>query len=326
MSVLKVLFFLALCLCLGVSLSTSSVLLRDTETTALAGMSSDPNDIEFHLYPNPSNVGDSDKLIFNDINSIKNSRFDTTKRTIFYSSGFLQNRTSDQAIKDAYLRAGFGSSSNIIVIDWGKLSGNTSPIPEFFAELHIAALYNAAKNNAEVVGRRLQEMISFLIENGQISGADKIHIVGQSLGAHVAGFAGLYIRQETGKMIGRITGTDAAAQLFQGVHIDKRLDASDAIFVDAIHTNEGGYGYSGPFATADFFVNGGKAPQPGCDGTESFCSHNMAVTFFAKSIMDQSLRACETNVCAEGTGTVQFGQYCPTSVKGSFYINTTPDY
>jgi hypothetical protein len=62
--------------------------------------------------------------------------------------------------------------------------------------------------------------------------------------------------------------TDAAAQLFQGVNRDKRLDETDASFVDTIHTNDGGYGYSGPYGTADFFINGGKAPQPGCDGSQ----------------------------------------------------------
>jgi hypothetical protein len=310
------------CVLALVHISSQASINSDASTNA--DVSTDPNDVEFHLYSNPANPTESEVLIFNDIESVKKSKYNPALRTIFYTSGFLQNRHTDQAIKDAYLRAGFTTSANVILVDWGKLSGSVNPPT---SDLGAALLYPTVKANVDVVGDRIADFITFLSNNGQLlAGPDNVHLVGQSLGAHIMGMAGKLFRDANGKPIGRITGTDAAAQLFQGVSKDKRLDASDATFVDTIHTNDGGYGYEGPYGTCDFFVNGGKAPQPGCDGTQSYCSHNMAVAFFAKSIIDTSVRAFACDVCSEGAEEYSFGEYVSKQMQGSYYVTTTSEY
>jgi len=312
-----------------VALSFQSVVRSAAEEEASGGeiansdVSNNPNDVEFYLYPNAANVLDYDKLVYNNINSITNSRYNPSKNLIIYTSGFMQNFTTDQEIKNAYLTAGFASSSNIIVVDWGKLSGNKAKIPAYFVDLFIVNLYAKVKDNVDVVGGRIYEFIRFLQNNGKLAaGPQNVHIVGQSMGAHIAGAAGRDYQRATGVQIGRITGTDAAGPLFQGISTDKRLDASDAVFVDSLHTNDGGYGYSGAFADADFFVNGGKAPQPGCDGTETFCSHNMAVAYYAKSIIDPSLRGTSLTDSSH----IEFGHFTPTHARGSYNVETTPFY
>jgi len=292
------------------------------ETQAMEGVSKDPNDIEFYLYSNPAKPTEGTLLKLNDLSSIVNSKYDPSKRLIIYSSGFLQNHTTDQAVKDAYLSAGFASSANIIVVNWGKLSGNRAPFPATGVELYVIRLYAAAKDNVNIVGRRVQEFLTFLDNNGQLgAGTQNVHLVGQSLGAHVSGMVGLYFRQVSGKDIGRITGTDPAGPLYQGVLKSVRLDASDATFVDIIHTNAGGYGYNGNIGTVDFLVNGGKAPQPGCgDGTDDFCSHNLAVVYYAKSILDTSIRGFNNN------GEIQFGEYVPPTASGEYTVEISPEY
>lgn len=45
-----------------------------------------------------------------------------------------------------------------------------------------------------------------------------------------------------------------------------RLEKSDAQFVDIIHTSGGIYGYRMSHGHADFYPNGGRPPQPGCEG------------------------------------------------------------
>ena len=80
------------------------------------------------------------------------------------------------------------------------------------------------------MGRYVAEFIAFLISEG--SSYDNFHILGASLGAHVAGYVGFYTR---GKLA-RITGLDPSGPLFHSVPASDRLDPSDAKFVDVIHT------------------------------------------------------------------------------------------
>lgn len=68
---------------------------------------------------------------------------------------------------------------------------------------------------------------------------------------------------------------------------DERLDASDADYVDAIHTCGGLVGQLEPYAAVDFYPNSGKAPQPGCGGLITMvesCSHGRAWVYWRESI------------------------------------------
>lgn len=90
-----------------------------------------------------------------------------------------------------------------------------------------------------------------------------VHLLGHSLGAHVAGFVGYKF---IGK-IGRITGMDPARPDFEVPILREskdRLDPSDAVFVDVIHTCAGTVGFVRPIGHADFYPNGGSFRQPGC--------------------------------------------------------------
>lgn len=43
------------------------------------------------------------------------------------------------------------------------------------------------------------------------------------------------------------------------------LTAADAMFVDVIHTDGGNFGFPNPLGHVDFYPNGGKPIQPGCN-------------------------------------------------------------
>lgn len=65
------------------------------------------------------------------------------------------------------------------------------------------------------------------------------------------------------RKISRITGLDPAMPGFTTVSAENKLDASDADFVDVIHTNAFFQGAVEPSGHVDFYINGGVI-QPGC--------------------------------------------------------------
>lgn len=104
--------------------------------------------------------------------------------------------------------------------------------------------------------------IEFLGSETQVS-FDNIHILGHSLGAHVAG----YISNNMPRKVGRITGLDPAGPAFETPYLkdtEERLDVADANFVDIIHTCAGSLGFLRPIGHVDFYPNGGTFRQPGC--------------------------------------------------------------
>ena len=85
-----------------------------------------------------------------------------------------------------------------------------------------------------------------------------------------------YYMTAAGGRLGRITGLDPSGPLFYSVGDRDRLDSTDAQFVDIIHTAGYWVGFTRPTGHVDFFPNQGRAPQPGCEGSESLdlsCSH-----------------------------------------------------
>lgn len=113
---------------------------------------------------------------------------------------------------------------------------------------------------------------------------NSIHIIGHSLGAHAAGFAGSYaqtgqVSRITGKLMTTIKvliifncllifhiGLDPAEPTFERAGPEQRLDPTDANFVDVIHTCGGTLGMLSSLGHVDFYPNGGMAFQPGCNG------------------------------------------------------------
>lgn len=184
---------------------------------------------------------------------LRNSAFDPRLETKLFVHGFLQiSKAPDypmRTIKDAFLSAG---DFNVIVIDWA--SGSKYD-------------YIQATSNTRVVGLEIARLITLLQQAHGVT-AESFHIFGHSLGSHVAGYAGQKLRS-----LGRITGLDPAEPFFEGMSPLVRLDPSDAVFVDAIHTDGKrfavpfplvGYGMIEPVGHIDFYPNGGVT-QPGCE-------------------------------------------------------------
>lgn len=163
-------------------------------------------------------------------------------------------------LNSAFLQTNYGA--NIVVIDWGKLSTPTGPTPYIY--------YNLAAANVPPVANRTAEFIVFLKRIEALNSTADVQIIGFSLGAHVAGLAGKIVNSTLKTPLARVTGLDPASPAFQTNPPSKRLDKTDATFVDVYHTNQGVKGIIGLLGHVDFFPNGGGPFQPGCSNLTNF--------------------------------------------------------
>ncbi|KAL3868057.1 hypothetical protein ACJMK2_040895 [Sinanodonta woodiana] len=219
------------------------------------------------------NEGDTlfQTLLVEDAMSITNSNFDHAKRTKMVVHGFRSSGLESwmMRMKNELLKAG---DFNVILIDWAN-GANVS--------------YNQATVNTRVVGAVIAKLITVLKEQAGANPED-FHIIGHSLGAHISGYAG-----ERLPNLGRITGLDPAALNFENKNKMVRLDPTDAIFVDVIHTDGRsilllGLGMFEAVGHADYYPNGGLV-QPGCMtlnifGNNPVCRHLRAYEYFIESI------------------------------------------
>lgn len=89
-------------------------------------------------------------------------------------------------IRDGLLR---NFDCNVILVDW--YTGSLPP-------------YVQAAGNTRLVGVMIAELIKFLISKAQ-SSVELFHVVGFSLGSHIAGYCGTRLKKE-GLILERITG------------------------------------------------------------------------------------------------------------------------
>uniref|UniRef100_A0A8C1XCD6 Lipoprotein lipase n=1 Tax=Cyprinus carpio TaxID=7962 RepID=A0A8C1XCD6_CYPCA len=178
-------------------------------------------------------------------------------------------------------------TANVIVVDW--LSR---------AQQH----YLTSAGYTKLVGRDVAKFVNWL--QAEIDYPwEKLHLLGYSLGAHVAGIAGLLTKHK----VNRITGMDPAGPSFEYADAQSTLSPDDALFVDVLHTNTRGspdrsIGIQRPVGHIDIYPNGGTF-QPGCDlqntvlmvatsGLRNMdqivkCSHERSIHLFIDSLVNQ---------------------------------------
>ncbi|XP_078268959.1 pancreatic lipase-related protein 2-like [Rhinoraja longicauda] len=219
--------------------------------------------------------------------TIESSNFDQTKKTRFVVHGYI-DKGEESWLSDMCKEMFQVEDVNCICVDWVRGS---------------RTLYDQAVNNVRVVGAEIAYLIEVLEKHFNYDRSET-HIIGHSLGSHIAGEAGKRIPG-----IGRITALDPAKPFFKGTPIEVKLDRSDALFVDVIHTNGAplipyaGFGLLEPLGHLDFYPNGGEF-MPGCDkniistiidingiweGTRNFaaCNHLRSYKYYTESIRNK---------------------------------------
>lgn len=217
--------------------------------------------------------------------SLAKCSFNVTSKTFIIVHGWTTTGLMESWIDDMVTALRKQEAhANVIVINWLERAHQ---------------LYTTAVNNSEIVGKEVALLIDWLQQVTDLP-LEKLHLIGYSLGAHVAGFAGKAALNK----IGRITGLDPAGPMFEGVDPDKRLSPDDADFVDVLHTFAFGtlgvsIGIEQPIGHIDVYPNGGSF-QPGCGlhnvinaiangnlGNVVYCEHERSVHLFVDSILNQ---------------------------------------
>ncbi|KAM8874745.1 lipoprotein lipase isoform 2-T2 [Spinachia spinachia] len=178
-------------------------------------------------------------------------------------------------------------TANVVVVDWLDSAQNH---------------YTVAAKNTRGVGHEVARFIDWIVETTNVP-LENLHLIGYSLGAHVAGFAGSHATHK----VGRITGLDPAGPDFEGERAHRRLSPDDARLVDVLHTFARGslglsIGIQQPVGHIDIHPNGGGF-QPGCDLRGALekiadlglfaitdavkCEHERSVHLFIDSLLNE---------------------------------------
>ncbi|CAH1990234.1 unnamed protein product [Acanthoscelides obtectus] len=225
-----------------------------------------PNDdITFYLYTKRQPQTAESVILGSRLleSNLRDTHFDPRKPTKIIIHGYNSDMDLSALveIRKEYLKT---QDNNIFTVDWSPLAqGPCYP----------GALWNI---------RHVGKCSAQLVERIREFGAEDIHVIGFSLGAHVANFLAISLRPY---LLPRITGLDPALPGFVTANTDEKLDKSDAHFVDVYHTNAFMQGKAEESGHVDFYVNGGVL-QPGCWAEPRFfaCNHHRAPIYFAESI------------------------------------------
>uniref|UniRef100_A0A1A9WS72 Lipase domain-containing protein n=1 Tax=Glossina brevipalpis TaxID=37001 RepID=A0A1A9WS72_9MUSC len=219
----------------------------------------------------------------------------------------------------------FQPGHHICIVDWGNLSQN---------------YYKAATGSIFEVGVTVAAIVESLEAINPCFSRRNVTIVGFSLGAHAAGFAGSLLNGE----LEQIIALDPAAPMFTIPAIvapKYRLDENDAGFVQVLHTSSGTLGTSLKCGHADFYPNGGTVPQPNCWHLNQIsemrntisCSHSTAAIFFEQSLNSDypfigihcdSYKDFVNDLCAYNR-LGRFGVHSQQLNHGNFYFITKPE-
>ncbi|XP_050442779.1 pancreatic lipase-related protein 2-like isoform X4 [Adelges cooleyi] len=236
------------------------------------------NPIESFILFTRKNLEEGQILEVNSSETITNSNFQPKKPTKLIIHGYISNADAQWMItmKNELLK---NSNSNVILVQWSSWTD-----------------YDTATRKTKDVGHEVANLINTL---GELVGLElkNVHLIGHSLGAHAAGFAGKKLQGQ----VGRITGLDPAGPKFEKANPTDRLNHTDAQFVDVIHTGATsifGNGIIVPCGHVDFYPNGGKK-QPGCVPSnkndvigimgELVCDHLRVQDLFTESINSKNL-------------------------------------
>jgi len=208
-------------------------------------------------------------------------------------TGSVKNAVWVADMVQKILRADQQQNLGIMAVDWKKGANFDW---KSLLKGKVTGPYLQAAANTRYVGVAIKRIVE------QMDPGVTIHCIGHSLGAHVCGFLGQAVKEDTkyGKpILERITGLDPAGPYFfhnffddfQNVQDGQRLDSGDASQVDILHTDQL-LGSMTIMGRTDFYIGSSQSSY----GTSQaccwhpMCDHSRAHLLFLHSLKEPKLR------------------------------------
>ncbi|KAI8433148.1 hypothetical protein MSG28_013995 [Choristoneura fumiferana] len=253
-------------------------------------------------------------------NIASDPRIDFKRPTLLLAIGYLDSTSFpiSAMFANEYEARGY----NVILIDNQR-----------FATVH----YYLASRLMRPVGKLVSEVLVQLFHSGL--DPSKLELLGFSLGGQTVSYIAKNFQLMTGRNISKITALEPSGPCFRSLNPDDRLDASDADFVEVIHTNIDGYGMAARMGHVDFYVNGGEY-QPSeltmypCATT---CSHFRVLALWIAALKHpdkflalkcDSIQQARDSECYERVPleTNVMGLRVDKNKPGIFYVSTNKGY
>ncbi|XP_072767821.1 lipase member H-B-like [Anoplolepis gracilipes] len=188
--------------------------------------------------------------------------------TTIFLHGYHRNREPMLNIISAYCSK---NTSVVALFDWTQLQ------PE------IVSL--SVTNWTSTIGKIAAPTFGALKNKGYNVGT--WHLVGHSMGVHIAGCIAKY----TNFSWSHITGLDPAGTVFYtNMYEGCQITPESATFTEMFYTDVNGYGINEKVGTLNIYANTGTAPQPGCYSAQNirWCSHFKAIEWYADSVRNET--------------------------------------
>lgn len=270
------------------------------------------NDVRIRFYTGPNQWQLYD--VTNVHTAFSHPEFNNTRNTVFYHYGFTQTENSDNVVE---------------VIDAYTIAGHSN----FFLIYYLSVATNVI-TNAREIGDALAGSYVRICDAGVP--AERLHLVGFSIGAQIQAIASRTVQQSTNHrlVVGRLTGIDPGQIQAVLIPLIGRLSANDAAFVDSIHTESVGFGDLLSIGHVSYMVNGGVA-QPFCTSVintiAQTCSHMFAPSAWAESVRSSapifpSLPCASWNAFLAGdcnaAPVAHMGMHTTVAARGAHFLRT----
>ncbi|XP_060863486.1 inactive pancreatic lipase-related protein 1-like isoform X2 [Metopolophium dirhodum] len=203
---------------------------------------------------------------------IESTTYDPTNPIKVIVHGWLGSTQEKSGVCSYNVKSYFEVGNyNVICVDWKQYSTDLS--------------YAVAKKRSKYIALDIVKVLLKITYNMTMGCYDTLHVIGHSMGAHIAGHVGKNLPG-----VDRITGLDPAKPMYEKSGPDDRLDMTDANYVDVMHTNAGQNGLNKSIGHMDYYPNGGTK-QPGCverSDKPGACSHVRSYHYYAHSIWSRN--------------------------------------